>query len=827
MFRIIHPAVTAGNRRADVVSRIAALTAAFAMPAAFALAAERPALPETRGAAQPGDLAALSVAQSQPVANPNFAIPPQPLSSALTAFGQQSGYQVSVDHSQLAGLSTAGVSGRMPPEDALKQLLAGTGVTWRFTDDKSVVLTRADGDAMTLDPITVEGKGETAWGPVDGFVATRSATGTKADTPIIETPQSISVVTSDQMKATKPRSLSQAIEYTPSVTSQSPAFSRMVDDLSLRGFNVANGNLGMLRDGMKLQSNVYDGGQEPYGLERIEVLRGPASILYGQLGPGGAVNAVTKRPTIDPIREVNVEYGSYDRIQGSADFGGSITEDGSWSYRVTGLVREADSWVNHVNDDKRYGAVGLTWRPTLDTAFTALGNYQNVSTKFAPPMPYQELADGVIPRDLFIGEPDYDKYDGDVFTIGYLFEHRFNETFKFRNNLRYYHADVTFDYLTYGALQPDDSLTRGVSNRHEMSSGFTTDLSLETRLRTGPADHTVLAGADIYRRTYDRDRFPGSVAPLNNIYEPVYGATPVINDAVNIGFESSSDQVGFYLQDQVKIFDKLVLLLGGRQDWSSSDQYVFFTNSRTRQTDQAFTGRAGLVYLFDSGIAPYASFSQSFSPISGGDRNGDPFVPSRGTQYEAGVRYEPPKTNILVSAAVYQLTQTNVLTPDPVDSSFNIQTGEVRSRGVELEGKASVGNLNLTAAYAYTDSRTTKSNIPTLEGQRSVLVPYNAVAFWADYTLDAIGLRGLRIGAGVRYEGSTNIPGFSEDVPSRTLVDALVAYDLGGLDTRLEGASLAVNVSNLFDEDYYTCVSDDGCRYGAPRLVTGTLSYRW
>jgi iron complex outermembrane receptor protein len=810
-------------RTGDAVARAAA---AFLVAAGFAAPA---AAQDTRAAGRASPQPAAVIAQDRAGERMAFDIPAQLLSSALTAFGRQSGYQVSVDHAALAGLSTNGVQGRMTAEQALRLLLTGSGVTWRFTDDKSVVLTKVDSDggAMTLDPITVEGRGETAWGPVDGYVATRSATGTKTDTPIVETPQSISVVTADQMKTTKARSIADAVEYTPSVTSQSPAFSRMVDDLSVRGFNVANGDLGMLRDGMKLQSNVYDGGQEPYGLERVEVLRGPSSILYGQLGPGGVVNAVSKRPTTETFREVNVEYGSYDRKQLSADAGGAITEDGTWSYRITGLVRDADNWVDHVNDDKRYIAPALAWQPTKATSLTLLGSYMQVRTKFAPPMPYQAVIDDTVPRDLFTGEPDYDRYDGDVFTIGYMFEHRFNPYFKFRNKLRYFHADVTWDYLTFGTLAANGSLTRAVSDRQEMSTGLTVDTSLEAKLETGPAKHTVLLGVDAYRKTYDRDRHPGTVTALNSIYDPVYGAIPVINDAINLGFESTTEQLGVYLQDQVKISDRLVLLLGGRQDASESEQLTFFTNTKTHQSEQAFTGRAGVVYLFDNGIAPYASFSQSFTPIGGGDRNGDPFEPTRGTQYEVGARYQPPGSNVMVSAAVYQLTQTNVLTPDPVDPTFSVQTGEVRSRGVELEAKASVGNLNLVGGYAYTDARTTKSNTTSQVDQQVVLVPYNALSFWADYKLDGLGLRGLTLGAGVRYESSTNIPGFSEDVPGRTLVDALAAYDFGALDTRLEGAALAVNVKNLFDKDYITCVAANGCRYGAPRLVTATLSYRW
>lgn len=759
-----------------------------------------------------------------------FDIPEQGLTSALALFGQQSGLQVTVDGALVRGLATAGVRGTMTAGEALRQLLSGTGLSYSVSGGTTVAIqgpgeTSSPDGTLRLDPVTVQGQSETAYGPVDGYVATRSGTGTKTDTPLIETPQSVSVVTAEQMKAINATSVTAALGYTPGVSAQSPAFTRMVDDVMIRGFNVASGDTGMLRDGMKLQSNVYDGSQEPYGLERVEVLRGPSSILYGQLSPGGVVNAVTKRPTLTPLHEINLEYGSYDRKQVSADLGGPLTADGAFSYRLTGLVRDAENWVDYVDDDKSYFAGGLTWRPSSATSLTLQGSYQEIHTKFAPPMPYDVLADGTIPRDLFIGEPDYDRYDSTMYTVGYLLEHSFGERLKLRQAMRYYSATVEWDYLSFGTLT-GSTLTRGVSDRSEKSTGFTTDTSIEAKVETGPAQHTLLAGLDYYRMTYDRNRFTGSVAPLEDIYNPVYDATPIINPT-NIGFNQSGDQLGVYLQDQIKLWDRWVVLLGGRQDWASSEQTSYYTGATTEQDDSALTGRAGLVYLFDNGIAPYVSFSQSFSPNPGADLNGNAFEPTEGTQYELGLRYEPPGMDVLVSAAIYQLIEKNVLTPDPVDPTFSVQTGEVRSRGIELEAKASLGNLNLIGSYAYTDARTTESNDPSEIGERVWLVPYHTLGVWADYGFDDLGVEGLRIGAGVRYASSTNNFDSDEDAPARTLVDALVSYDLGALDPVLEGGALALNASNLFDDEYFTCVTSTGCRYGAPRTITATLSYSW
>jgi len=789
----------------------------MALAAAFA-----PAAWSQQGGAAP---------MAQSASTHRFDIAPQPLTAALVQFSNVTGLQFFFGAAVARDLQSSGVAGTLTAAEALRRLLAGTGLSYRFTNPTTVTLqaapaTSSAGGTTTLDPVTVDDTRGVGGG--QGYVARRSGTGTKTDTPLIETPQSISVITRDQLRTTKPASVADALVYTPGVSSQSPAFSRMVDDLMIRGFNVATGNFGILLDGMKLQSNVYDGGIEPYGLDRIEVLRGASSMLYGQLGPGGVINAISKLPTATPLHEVNVEYGSYDRKQISADFGGPIGSDGTWSYRLTGLWRDADNWVRHVPDDKRFIAPALTFRPSESTSLTVLASLSQVRTKFAPPMPYTDLRSGRIPRDLFIGEPGYDRYESDVYTAGYLFEHRFNDTFKLRHNLRYFHADVRWDYLVYGTLRNDGSLTRTVSDRREKSTGLTTDTSLESTFTTGPARHTLLTGIDVYRRSYNSHRNVGTVAPLNNVNNPIYGRTPpVVNFNQDRGSDNNSLQVGAYLQDQIKIFDKWVLLLGGRFDWSDSESKSYLTRRTTRQKDHAFTGRAGLVYLFDSGIAPYVSFSQSFAPVLGTTRSGTAFKPTRGVQYEAGVRYQPPGSTILLSGAVYDLTQTNVQTIDPADPAFTVQTGKVRSRGVELEARAKIGNVNLIAAYSYTDARTIKSNDAIMVGHQIDLVPAHTFSLWADYTLDGLGLKGLKVGAGLRYASAANIAGYPNNVPGRTLVDALVSYDLGALGPRLDGVSLAVNARNLFDKNYMTCAGANGCRYGDPRTVVATLSYRW
>lgn len=759
----------------------------------------------------------------------SFSIPAQPLANAIDAFIRVTGWQVGYSSALADGLFSKPVNGAHAPLEALRIMLAGTGIGVSATGPRTATLVAppsrsgAASDVL-LDMIQVQGEDPTRH--VDGYLATVSATATGIATPIIETPQSVSVVTSDLIRDTGASTVTEAVQYTPSVNAQSPAFSRTVDDLMIRGFNVANGNMGMLRDGMKYQSNVYDGGQEPYGLERIEILRGPSSILYGQLSPGGVVNAVSKRPTFEPFYEANAEYGSFNWAQISTDMGGQALGNPNMAYRFTTLFRQADTNIDYVNDDRIYIAPAFTWRND-STSLTILANYQQIDSRFVAPMPYSALASGQVSRSLFIGNTNYDTFETETSSIGYLFEHEFDNGLRLRNATRYYQADVTWNYMQWGLLQANGNLIRRASDRQDTSSGVTSDTSLEWKFETGAIVHTALAGFDYYYRGYDSDRYRSGLYNNFNIYFPDNSQLPpTINYKVNYGSNSTGNQYGLYLQDQMKIWDKLVLLVGGRYDWAQSESTSYQTNTVTNQNDSAFSGRAGLVYLFDNGLAPYLSVSQSFQPQVGADSfTGVAFQPSKGLQYEAGVRYEPVGANYLLSAAIYDITQSNVVTTDA--NGLQYQIGEVESKGFEFSATGKFGALNVVAAYSYTDARITQSVDPAEIGQREALVPLNTVALWADYALDELGVRGLKIGAGVRYLSDMNMPDVGTAVPGYTLVDAMVRYDLGAANPGLKGAVLALNGKNIFNTQYMTCTGSDGCRYGVPASVTATLTYRW
>ncbi len=677
---------------------------------------------------------------------------------------------------------------------------------------------------------------ERANGPVNGYVATRSASSTKTDTPIIETPQAISVVSREQIRDQQGQTLGDVLTYVPGVQVQSGNFGRVSDNISIRGFDVAAGNGGILRDGLKLTSGVYDSTTEPYGLERLEVVKGASSILYGQVSPGGFLNAISKRPTEAPFGEVNLSLGSYNRKELSADVSGPLTKDGTLLYRFTGLVRDSDTYMNYVPDDKIYVAPALTWRPDYDTSLTVLGYYQKSSTKFPTVLPQEGTVFptpfGKIPPQNFLGEPGFDRFNTEAGAIGYQFEHSFNNSIKVRQNLRYYDAQTDWDYLVL--LGPLNGRTgdRIASSRVEKGRGLAIDTSVEAKLQTGPAAHTVITGVDYYRSTLDSNRFQGSANTID-VFNPVYGSPVVVNRAVNRGSLSTSDQVGFYVQDQIKLLDKLVILLGGRHDSSAIETQSYRNGSDSVQNDGAWTGRAGVVYLTDSGLAPFFSFGQSFQASVGTDFDGNPFRPTTGVGYEAGVRYQVPGTKTLLSASVFKITQQNVLTadPDPAHTGFSVQQGEVKSQGVELEAKTEFGPWTTVASYTYTDTRVTKSNDPYALGNRVSLVPYNAASIWGFYDFGDIGIHGLKLGGGLRYVGETfnASDGFDPAflTPSYLVADLMASYDLKYLSRELNGFTARLNVKNLFNKEYVVCVGVEACRYGDPQTVIGTLSYRW
>lgn len=770
-------------------------------------------------------IAGSSYAQTGPI---NLDIPAQSLDKALNALAHQSGARIVFSTDLTEKRSATAINGKLTVKEALVRLLSGSGLAIKPLGESGYTVVTpgnagVDGGALPL--IQVTGQEEDAWGRVEGYVAKRSATGTKTDTPIIEIPQSISVVGSDEIQVRKAQNLTDALGYTAGVAAGT-FVERTGDAVFLRGFTSSV----TYRDGSKFQVNRFDGQQETYGLERIEVIKGASSVISGTAEPGGVVNTVSKRPTSQALREINVEYGSFNRKQISGDFGGALSDDGVWSYRLTALKRHSDTYVDYVPDNRTYIAPALKWQPDASTSLTFLSEYQHDRTAYAGdglPLVGTVLPNpnGQLPRNLFVGEPGYDKYDLKRSSIGYLFEHAFNDKLKLRHSLRSSRMELDWSAMSINLdLAADQRTTtwRGGEDRDDQSSILSTDTSLQYDWNTANVAHTTLAGFDYRTQKYDTGRYDRAAGPLD-LFAPVYGS-PLGGRVPYQGYKNRTKQLGIYIQDQMKIADKWVVLLGGRKDWVEIGERDFFTNA-VRVDDEksdAFTGRAGLVYLADNGLAPFASFSQSFEPTSGQDRLGNRFKPTTGQQYEIGVRFQPKGADTLISAAVYELTRQNVLVNDPVAPSSQAQLGEVRSKGIELEAKTNIGrNANLIAAYTYTDARTIKSSpvTPDNEGRRSGGVPRNQFSLWGDYNFGLFGMPGLKIGAGARYVGSTSSDFHDIEAPSFTVFDAMASYVTGPY-------RFSLNMTNLTDKTYFNSCPYR-CYFGEPRKVIATASYRW
>jgi iron complex outermembrane receptor protein len=698
---------------------------------------------------------------------------------------------------------------------------------------------------------------ETAFGPVSGYVATRSATGTKTDTPLIETPQSISVVTRDQIEAQEANSAKQALRYTAGIAGESRSNFGGYDIMYSRGFI-----LDQYLDGMRLQgaSGQFPPQPELYGMERVEVLRGPASMLFGQSSPGGLVNLVTKRPSEIPFNELLIQGGSYDRIQGGFDSTGKLDKNGEFLYRITGFAKDADNQVNFVKDQRYYIAPSLTWRPDKDTSWTVLANYQkDPSVGYYNFVPYNGSLGpnplGRIPTSFYAGDPNFNRAERTSYGITSLFEHDFSDVFKVRQNLRYLETTGTLNQVFPLFLANNifgngdfDTLSRFAQSTRERLGAFTSDTQGEFNLTTGPFAHKVLVGVDNQNTVYNQHfaqsaQFAGSPfsAPDISVFNPTYGfailnpfddPTSLINDQTH----QTLRQTGVYGQDQMKV-GGLTIVGGLRYDVANSNTDTFdlvaSANGVIRQTDHATTGRIGAIYEFESGVAPYATYATSFTPNVGTTTAFAPLKPTTGELYEAGVKYQPPGYNIFIQASVFDLTQENVLTIDPVDPTVRSQIGAVHSQGFEIEGKASLSKrLDIIASYTHVEATVTRSVDIDL-GKRPTWIPQDIGAIWADYTFREGPLNGFGAALGVRYTGQTwgDKGNALLDVPSFTLVDAALHYELGNLDPRLKGARLSVNATNLFDRIYVSQCTvqafDNACVYGLRRQVLASLRYRW
>ncbi|MBR0872361.1 TonB-dependent siderophore receptor [Bradyrhizobium tropiciagri] len=671
---------------------------------------------------------------------------------------------------------------------------------------------------------------ETATGPVNGYLARLSASGTKTSTPIIETPQSITVVGAEQIRDQKIVSrFDEVLRYTPGVIGGTYGTDFRNDWFLIRGFPAQNESLFL--DGLQLFYTSYASWKlQPFNLERVEILRGPSGILYGGSAPGGLVNAVSKLPQAEPVRYIEAGINNFGNAYTSFDIGGAVPQQGNaqLQYRMVGQVQGGGTQTDYIYDNNFFFAPSVTYRPDADTRLTVYATAAHNNTRALNFLPYVGTVTnapfGKIPTSLFIGDPSADTFRREQETLGYQFEKSLTESVDFRQNARFGHVDVYYTGL-YGlgwATTPAaGDISRGNFYARGVANQFNLDNQLEYRFATGALQHTALVGVDLKHYGID-DRQGFGMGTNFNVFNPVYGTNSPYSGPLYQNAYLTQGMAGLYLQDQVKL-DRLTVVLSGRQDWVDLNNQNRIGADQSRD-DSNFSGRVGAIYNFDSGVAPYVSYMTGYNPIIGTNSAGRLLLPETSEQTEVGVKYEPAGLNARFGIAYFDLKRKNALTTDPNNVLFQTQNGEVTSRGIELEAVANITpDFKLVASYTNYDLFVSKDLNPALIGTVPTNTPREFASVWTDYTFSQGPLRGFGFGGGIRYVGSS----FADQANTA----AVPAFVLGDLAVHYEWDNhwrAALNVLNVTDKTYVaSCATISSCYYGDRRRITASIGYKW
>jgi len=679
-------------------------------------------------------------------------------------------------------------------------------------------------------------------GPVvvvaERYVSKDGTSASKSDIPLVEMPQSVSVVSRDMIDLLNWTSLNESVRYSAGATGEAFGPDERYDWLQVRGFDPVQ-----FIDGVQAPiGSVNNTGTDLYGSESVEVLKGPAAVLYGSAPPGGIVNMVSRRPTLERGGELEVQGGEYNMWQVAGDFTGGLTD--TTSGRITALYRDRETQVDFLQSKRLFISPAVKFDIGEDTELTLLANYQrddieNQSTGFLPiygtmlPNPL-----GKVPVGRNLGETGYNFFDREQWSAGYDFSHRFNDRVTFQQNLKYFDVKVDSQAVFGQGLldanfdgTPDDFRTviRSIFPFNERISSLNADTRLYVNLGSGGSvEQNLLFGVDY--RDYDgfsEFGFGFGSAPTIDLFDPVYNTAPIASVPIFTSIDETQEQVGVYFQDQIKI-DRFILTLNGRNDWADRNP-----KTGPSASDEEFTYRVGATYLFDNGFAPYVQTSTSFQPVRGTTFgttgfDGVPFEPTTGDQVEAGLKYDGRTlgrgVRLFGSLAGYKITQKNVLTPDPDPTHpfAQVQQGEVEVKGIELEVAARIRErLTFNVAFTSIDSEVTKTTGANL-GKELVAVPDMLASALVDYTWQEGPMAGFGFGLGLRHRGELfGDPDNQFKSDAVTMYDAILHYDTANW-------RLALNASNFTDEIFVDrCSSTSNCFYGTRRLVTGSVTRKF
>lgn len=645
----------------------------------------------------------------------------------------------------------------------------------------------------------------------------------------METPQSVSVIGAEQIRDQKPSKFDEILRYTPGVVAATFGADYRNDWFLIRGFK--SDDIGLFLDGLQLFYTGFASWKlQPFNLERVEVLRGPSAVLYGGSSPSGIVNAISKMPPAEPIRYLETGVNNFGNAYLGFDFGGPVAtpaQDGKLFYRVVGQVQNGGTQVDFVPNNNYFLAPSVTWKPDADTTFTVLASASYNQTRGQNFLPYVgtvvDAPFGRIPTSLFTSDPGMDTFKREQQMIGYQFERNLSDNVTFRQNARFAHVDVTESTLFglgYATTPAAANLARGNFFASGIAGQTNLDNQLEYRFDTGILHHTALFGLDARYYQIDDWQGFGAATPIN-LLNPVYTPTATFSGPPFQDARLTQKQLGAYVQDQIKL-DRFTLVLSGRNDWVETHNNNHIGPDQER-SDSQFSGRAGLIYNFDFGLAPYVAYATSYNPVVGLNAAGQLLLPETGEQTEVGVKYQPNGFNGYFTLAWFDLKRQNALTTDPSNVLLQTQNGEVTSRGFELAAVANVmPGLKLLGSFTTYDFFITKDLNPALIGKTPTNTPQQTASVWGDYTFQQGPLTGFGFGGGVRYVGSSFAdPANLLTVPSVVLGDAAIHYEW-------QGWRAALNVINVADTIYVaSCSSPTACFYGDRRRVTASLGYKW
>lgn len=815
-------------------------------------------------------------AEAGPAQVVGFDIPSQPVGSALNAFADATGWEISLPTELAAGLTSSRVSGRYPPEVALQTLLAGTGLTYQLADTNAVILVqkspsgavpsalpsqrpvvsgerpRSGNEAITPKPVKVPEivvKEVRERDDAKTYVAEESHTATRTDTPIRDVPQSIQVITRKVIEEQRAYRLQNTLENISGINATESAAS-LYDSLIIRGFTSTDRSY--YRNGL-LDPFAQFMASDTYNIRRIEVLKGPASVLYGQGDPGGIINLVTNKALPNAEYSASTTLGNYNFYRSDLNATGPLNANKTLLYRLNVAGQKANSFIDYANRDLVAVAPSLTWLIDSRTSFTVDFDYMRRWSNDPYGLPaqgtYLPNPNGPISRSTSTTLGSFSTFNRSSYRVGYDLSHQLNDKWSIRNAYRYtiVEDDKNNLYAGFdGTLDPDQRtiqrfqvLQPVVARRHAHSMVT----NVVGHLHFLDMEHTLLTGVEFRQEKTDQFTFAFGQAPPLDLYNPSYSLPPNPFDGPRISNVGDQKSVGVYMQDQVTILQNLKFLGGVRFDYVNQHQKFSAAGDTAKDSlnNHAWSPRLGLVYQPIKPLSLYTSWTRGFqpSPASSINPNGESFKPERSTQYEVGMKAFLLDNRVSATLAWYHLTRENLLTPNSnpalAAQGYMVQTGEQRSQGIEFDVTAQLtAGWNMIAGYAYTDAEVTKDNDSTLEHKRLANVPYNKFTLWSTYHFQEGVLKGFGIGGGIFAYTNRNATIFENipTMPGYVRADAALYYNRDLPAGNWLGAkrlNAAFNIRNLLDQRY-VATSYNGSSsffFGEPLTVLGTVGLQF